>query len=268
MMKMTKTAISVLLLALLFTSHSRGALVITGTVRDFNDSHPDFESTISGLRTGLVNSTLAADKDPDYIGPGGAGAGGDITSAGTFDEWYTDVAGVNVSAPLTLTLNETSPGSGVFRFQDNAFFPIDGQLFGNQGRVHNFHFTYEIHSAFTYQGGEVFNFTGDDDVWLFIDDQLVVDLGGVHAAVSGSVSLDTLGLTLGQDYDFDLFFAERHTVASNFEMETSILLDSTIPAPVPEPTTFVVWSLVGCVCGCRCLAETEANVGNVLPVLR
>jgi len=94
---------------------------------------------------------------------------------------------------------------------------------------------FEIHTTFTYQGGETFGFTGDDDLWVFIDDRLAIDLGGVHGAMSASVGLDTLGLTVGNTYDFDLFFAERHTSASSFRIDTSIRLEPT--GVIPEPLT-------------------------------
>lgn len=89
------------------------------------------------------------------------------------------------------------------------------------------------------KGLEVFTFTGDDDLWVFIDDTLAIDLGGVHGAMTQSVGLDTLGLTVGNTYDFDLFFAERHTVASNFRIDTSIVLQQ--ENPIPEPATILLF---------------------------
>ncbi len=97
-------------------------------------------------------------------------------------------------------------------------------LIGNEGRSHNYHFTFEIHSKFTYQQGQVFTFTGDDDLWVFINNHLEIDLGGIHGAMSKTVNLDDLGLTPGTTYNFDIFFAERHTTESNFMIETSIEL--------------------------------------------
>jgi fibro-slime domain-containing protein len=158
-----------------------------------------------------------------------------ITSAVTFDEWFNDVPGVNLATNVPLTLNETAPGSGNYEYISNEFFPINNQLFGNEGFPHNYHFTLETHTNFTYQPGQTVGFTGDDDVWVFINNQLVVDLGGVHGPASGNVNLDTLGLTPGNTYDFDMYFAERHTTGSNFQIQTAIQLN---PNPVvPEPSS-------------------------------
>jgi fibro-slime domain-containing protein/RHS repeat-associated protein len=200
-------------------STAPSAIVLNATVRDFRDTHPDFEHGISGLVTGLVQTQLGPNSKPIFVGPNGRGA---ITSTASFNQWYNDDPTVNLKTIVPVILGETAPGSGIYTFQSNAYFPIDGQLFGNQGRVHNYHFTLELHTNFTYRGGEVFQFTGDDDIWVFINNRLVVDLGGVHGAASGAVSLDTLGLTPGGSYVFDFFFAERHTSESNFRLQTSI----------------------------------------------
>ncbi len=208
------------------------SISLSATVRDFSASHPDFEDGISGLVPGLVSSTLNADGNPTFIGAPGNGA---ISSAASFDQWYKDVPGVNTSYALSLTLNETAPGSGIYSYASSAFFPIDGVATDTEGRAHNYHFTLELETSFTYQGGEVFNFTGDDDLWVYIDGKLCMDLGGVHGAASGSCNLDTLGLTVGEDYAFKLFFAERHTSESNFRVDTTILLEDTTIPEVPEP---------------------------------
>jgi fibro-slime domain-containing protein len=57
-------------------------------------------------------------------------------------------------------------------------------------------------------------------VFVFVDNKQVIDLGGIHSALSGSVSMDSLGLTKGQTYKMDIFHAERHVTQSNFHMET------------------------------------------------
>ena len=223
-----------------------GDLVLTATVRDFPIAHPDFQAGISGLNRGLVESTLGRDRKPVFAGPDGRGL---ISSSETFDQWYRDVPDVNRTTGIELPLTETAEGSGLFTFSSGSFFPIDGELFGDEGLSHNYHFTLELHTEFTYRGGEVFSFTGDDDIWVFIDDQLVIDLGGVHSAVSGSVSLDDLGLTPGSTYNFDLFFAERQTSGSNFRMTTSIEFGGPptylYPAAAVDPDgDELTWSLV------------------------
>ena len=93
---------------------------------------------------------------------------------------------------------------------------------GSDSKNHNFGFTMKVQASFEYVPGQYFDFLGDDDVWVFINNRLVVDIGGQHAQVRGAVDLDTLGLTPGEIYPFHIFYAERHTSSSNFRMHTSI----------------------------------------------
>jgi len=216
------------------------SLELQGTLRDFKDSHPDMQYPYKnyGLRQGVVMSTLGDDKKPvlntDFNG--GNLSKAMIDSESSFNQWYRNVEGVNQSVPYSITLQDTD-GDGIFRFARSKhngqdFFPLDGQLYGNEGRSHNYHFTYEIHTKFTYTDPAdrdydmTFQFSGDDDVWVYVNKQLVVDLGGVHSEEHGSVNIDDiaddLGLEAGKTYDFDFFFAERHTTESNFTLETTM----------------------------------------------
>jgi fibro-slime domain-containing protein len=226
------------LLACLATSASAASVTLQTTIRDFCSAaytavpgctpHVDFDNNGIAAVTGAVQSTLGPDGKPVFVG----GPASVFSTAANFDQWYRDTPGVNQTIASSLTLTETAPGSGVYQYVSNSYFPINGQGWGNQGNSQNYHFTMELHTQFTYQLGQTFSFTGDDDVWVFINDQLVIDLGGIHGALSDSVNLDTLGLTAGQTYSFDFFFAERHLTQSNLQIQTSIAFqDNRVPEP-------------------------------------
>lgn len=200
--------------------------VLHSTVRDFHKTQTDFELPHAGDRIdlGMVESIIGADRTPVYAGHPNTPS----TPSGKagFDVWYHDAPGVNQTTSYDLQLAEDPKRPGNYFFEDRKFFPIDFGSFGNEGNLHNYHFTLETHIEFVYRGGEVFTFAGDDDVWVFIANRLMIDLGGLHTLRTGSVKLDQergrLGLIVGERYPLDLFFAERHTIDSDFIVHTTI----------------------------------------------
>jgi len=202
------------------TVDALGCGQLVATFRDFQSSHTDFEHALGDDR-GLVQTMLGSDGKPVYA-PSGATV--TVTSATTFDQWYRDVPGVNMTFQQTLTLVENPPGT--FTYDNNMFFPLDGLGFPETFGGHNFHFTTEIHASFVYKGGEVFTFTGDDDVFIFVNGRLALDLGGIHGQETSTINFDAmasqLGITPNGTYTLDAFHAERHTTESNFRMTTTI----------------------------------------------
>ncbi|MBL8743180.1 MAG: fibro-slime domain-containing protein, partial [Myxococcales bacterium] len=84
----------------------------------------------------------------------------------------------------------------------------------------------EVRYWFEYKGTEQLSFTGDDDVWVFVNKRRAINLGGVHGAQSASITLDaanaaTFNLTIGQVYEIVVFQAERHTTQSNYLLTLS-----------------------------------------------
>ncbi len=221
---------------------------LTGRLRDFVNKpgftpasalDDDFENA-TGDDRGIVATDLDATSKPVYANPGGTTP---TTHGQTqFDWWYRDTPGKNIPYDYPIVL--TPIGNGISSFDNQEFFPLDGRGWDDEytaddGNMHNFSFTFELHTTFEYMGGETFTFVGDDDVFVFINNKLVVDLGGVHGAETKAITLDTLvtddtamtavPLTKGTTYPLDIFYNERHTVSSHFRMDTSIAFNNCTP---------------------------------------
>jgi fibro-slime domain-containing protein len=118
-----------------------------------------------------------------------------------------------------------------FRGDASEFFPLDAKGSDPIGSGHNYGFCMEMHTTFTHQSGLIFEFTGDDDAWAYINDQLVIDLGGVHAAENNMLVLDNLPLEFGKTYNFDFFQCERQQVNSSCRIVTNIKMQNNLGKP-------------------------------------
>lgn len=127
-------------------------------------------------------------------------------------------------------------GNGIYSFESSSFFPLDNKGFGNETTInwngsiatsHNYSFTMKLERDFVYQKGLTFDFKGDDDVWVFIDGRLALDIGGCHPEESGSFQLDKLAdsfkLKEGNTYKLSFFFAERQADGSNCKITSNII---------------------------------------------
>lgn len=218
------------------------------------DGKPQFKSqgnlvskeAVDGSGRNVISTTKSylSAKTGDKAGTNSTSNGGALTTEAAFKQWFRDVPGTNLSKTVPIVLVRQA-NSNIYSFSDKTdagysakggFFPINGELFGNSpGQSKNFGFTFELDTEFTYKkgSGQTFTFTGDDDVWVFVNHKLVVDLGGVHGAVSQTIELDRIqGLEDNQKYPLKLCFAERHTSASNCRIDTTISLMAVDPPPV------------------------------------
>ena len=115
-----------------------------------------------------------------------------------------------------------------------GFFPLDhltSELHSDQNEEnpqnHNYHFGMKVDGDFIYKKGakQFFEFSGDD-VYVFINGELAIDLGGAHKERVQCLDIEQYavnhGIKNGEKCHFQMFYLERHTTASNCKIQTNL----------------------------------------------
>lgn len=142
------------------------------------------------LEQGMVGFEL----DEQYLPI--AKSGDLITNRGLFDmsRWFSEVEGKSKAFIGTIRL-DYNPEDTSFSFHQNSFYPLDkveydkSEIVNKDGHNHLFTMNFAVPFTVLANGNESFMVTADDDTFVYVGDKLVLDMGGIHDAMSGEVAI-------------------------------------------------------------------------------
>jgi fibro-slime domain-containing protein len=214
-----------------------------------------------GLQQGIVQPTIGLDglPVPTYSNTADSTKAGftllnynitgnnPVQPTDNFYRWFHEVPGKSKEITgQSLSFEKISDGVYQYGGTGRNIFPLDNIPEAKQFSAgdysknsHNFYFTMNMSIPIIIEadGSEEFDFSGDDDVWVFLNGKLVLDIGGVHERLSADFKIGTpdasgkipvystvngktttsydFGLEAGKPVQLQMFYAERNTSEAN-----------------------------------------------------
>ncbi len=156
-----------------------------------------------------------------------------------YDKWYQDKYFRQIFSNNFWPLDKENYGGIDPLFGDHKYEGASDNLRGSanasdDGNAHNWFFGMRYDFEFTlgdYEGPLNFYFRGDDDFWLFVDGEVVTDLGGIHSAIGATADLSYLrNEDRDKTHHLTIIYAERGGHGSTCYMQFTL--------PNVKPVTF------------------------------
>lgn len=203
-----------------------------------NGKHSYNNGSLQFIQTGdtytltTANSSVGSRSDLEYFFNPSPSSSTTHTHIFTNNFWPMDSA-KNKTDPLMGAINS----SGTCDVKVNGFWDEQNKVgdshngvrvpISDDGQAHNWFFGMNFSLSFTltedYLGPLEYLFFGDDDLWVFLDNQLICDIGGVHSSVGEYVNLrDYLPNGSSGQHTLSFFYTERGASGSTCWMSFTL----------------------------------------------